>query len=63
MWFVDDKTGFAIASDALLGTRDGGIHWVRLTDPAETGVLTELFFPTPDQGFAIGRRVMRIAIR
>lgn len=62
IWFVDDKTGFAIARDALLGTRDGGAHWKVLTDPKETGFLSELHFPTPRRGFAIGRGVVRIVL-
>lgn len=58
VFFIDDKTGWAVGEDALIvQTTDGGVSWHKQFDDRDAevrGPLLDIYFKNAEQGFAIG---------
>src|SRR6185503_6066361 len=53
--FVDSKTGWMTDfSPGVLKSEDGGITWSRIGSNLRTELISAVWFPTLDQGWAIG---------
>ncbi len=56
VFFLDDKTGFAVGHDAvILKTTDGGLNWEKIySDPERETPLFAIYFSSADYGIAVG---------
>ncbi len=54
VWFKNADTGFATGyGGTIVQTTDGGDHWF-LIETASTSIITDISYPRPGYGFAIG---------
>jgi photosystem II stability/assembly factor-like uncharacterized protein len=49
--FISGTVGWAVGTDALLATSDGGAHWAALPEPCL--LVRSAHFISPDVGFAV----------